>query len=86
MIFPARGDSKCQMTRTVMNFGIRTPLPSLGPYYLFDLFKAPGWASLCFLHLGIFHMTQVLGVGAKVRPRLWDQVPVTCGLSEREGE
>lgn len=58
------------MTQAVINFGIRTTLPSLGPRCLFDHSKAWTLVSLCFQHLEAFHTTQVLGVGVTVRPKL----------------
>lgn len=58
------------MTHVVVNFGIRTALPSLDLHCLFDLFKAQILASLCFLHLEVVLTTQVLGVGVTVGPRL----------------
>lgn len=71
------------MTHPVVNFGIKTTLPSLGPHCLFDLFNVQTPVSLCFLALGAFHVTQVLGMEVTMQPKLWDQAPVMRGLLGR---
>lgn len=72
LIFPVRADCDCQMLHVIMNFGIRTTLPSLGPRCSLVLVKHK-CQSLCFLHLGAFHLALVLEAWLTVGPNLWDQ-------------